>query len=121
MAWLALIAYTAWPPAWGFAMAAIMQERAAGDFRGRAYAMWMFTAAWSVGVSLILGAWLLVATSGASLVIAGWLYWHHRRRRDRAPKLSSAKGRAIIAALVRRAREAAKPHPVLRPVPGGAR
>ena len=67
--------------------------------------------------------WRIAVCAGASLAagIAAWLYWRHRGRKDRTASLASAKGRAIIAALVRRAREAAQPRPVLRPVPGGAR
>ena len=49
-----------------------------------------------------------------------WSEWRKRKRRDPAARSLGAKSRARVAALVERAREAAKPRRVLRPVPGGA-
>lgn len=118
MNWFDVALDLAWPPLAGFSYA-LLRSRYGGDFRGRAYVMWAFASAWDIGVDLYAAQWFPMACSGASLVLATWLYWHHRNRRDRAAKLSSAKGRAIIAALVTKAREAARPRPVL--VPGGAR
>lgn len=61
-------------------------------------------------------------TAGCALsalaAVAYW--WWKRRRRDRAPRLLGEKSRALIAALVAKVRESARPRPVLRPVPGGA-
>jgi hypothetical protein len=62
--------------------------------------------------------WLLFAGNVAGVIICGWLLWRNRRRK-RAPRAYGAKSRALIAGLVRRAREAARPRPVLRPVPQG--
>jgi hypothetical protein len=63
---------------------------------------------------------------GPALFFAGevisfaWWLWRNRKR-DRAASLIGEKTRALRDALVRRAREAAKPRPVLRPQPGGVR
>jgi hypothetical protein len=46
--------------------------------------------------------------------------WRRRKRRNVLAALG-AKSLARLAALVRRAREAARPRPVLRPQPGGVR
>ena len=62
-----------------------------------------------------------VVISVAQIILAVFLWWLSRRRRRRAPKPAGYKARALIAAIVRKAREAARPRPVLRPVPGGAR
>lgn len=59
--------------------------------------------------------------SGASLILAAVLWWLSRRRKRRVPKLAGAKSRVLLAAVVRTMRERARPRPVLRPVPGGAR
>jgi len=106
------------PPTTAYAWLLVL--RACG-IRPLFFLMWVSSAAVPMVMNLASRDWGLAACEGASLALALVLWWYRRRRRDRAPKLSSAKGRAIIAALVRRAREAAKPHPVLRPVPGGAR
>ena len=58
--------------------------------------------------------------SAVSLAVAVALWWYRRRRRDPAARQFGAKSRALVAALVDRAREAAKPRRVLRPAPGGA-
>ena len=62
--------------------------------------------------------WFAVLTA-----LNAWNWWDCRRkkRRKRAPRAYGAKSRALIAALTAKARAAAKPRPVLRPVPGGAR
>jgi len=72
----------------------------------------MATADWPVA------AWMaFVAAVNAWIA---WRYWN-RRKRKRAAALAGAKSRARVAALVRKARGAAGPRRVLRPVPGGAR
>ena len=118
--WFDVVLDAVWPPLAGLAYALVM-SRHAGDFRGRTYVMWAASAAWDIGVGLIAGLWLPLAVSAANLILAVWLYWRHRKRKDRAAKLAGAKSRALLASLVRRAREAAQPRPVLRPAPGGAR
>ena len=60
------------------------------------------------------------AVGAAQLVLGAVLWWRSRRRRRRAPRAYGAKSRALVAALVRKAREAARPRRVLRPAPGGA-
>jgi len=62
--------------------------------------------------------WPWAAGTAISFAVAVWCSWWWRRRRDRAPRLYGYKARAALAAVARKAREAAKPRPVLRPVPG---
>lgn len=57
------------------------------------------------------------AGSAVSLVAALIFWWWRRRKGKRSPKAMGAKSRALIAAMVKRAREAARPRPVLRPLP----
>jgi 4-hydroxybenzoate polyprenyltransferase len=75
--------------------------------------------AWALTASQWLGgAWMAFCAA-----VNAWMAWEHwnRRKRKRAAALAGAKSRARVAALVRKAREAARPRKVLRPVPGGAR
>jgi hypothetical protein len=65
------------------------------------------------------GNWRDISCYLASSGTATFLWWFNRRRRDKARKLLGEKSAALLAALVRRARQAAAPRPVL--VPGGAR
>jgi membrane protein implicated in regulation of membrane protease activity len=67
------------------------------------------------------GAWQWSILNFATAAVVAWLWWRRRKRRRRARDAIGAKSRALRDALVRRAREAAKPRPVLRPVPGGVR
>lgn len=73
------------------------------------------------GADVVAGAWAEAIFSAAVGVWLLWHWWRGRRRRDRAPKLAGYKARAAIAALVAKVRESARPRPVLRPQPGGAR
>jgi len=68
------------------------------------------------------GQWLLAAWTAFCATVNAWMAWDYwnRRKRKRAAALAGAKSRARIAALVRKARQAARPRRVLRPVPGGA-
>ena len=59
--------------------------------------------------------WTVIA--GANAGLAAYLWWRKRKRRKRAPRAYGAKSRALVQALVRRAREQARPRPVLRPLP----
>lgn len=98
-----------------------------GDLPGRhprfshLVSSWLPAAIGGGGVALLTHGIAYATGAGASALaaIAYW-WWKRRKRRDRAPRAYGAKSRALIAALVRKAREAAKPRPVLRPVPGGA-
>ena len=58
--------------------------------------------------------------SAVSLVIGLAIWWWRRKDRKRAAKALGYKSRALLAAVVRRAREAARPRPVLQPQRGGA-
>jgi hypothetical protein len=61
----------------------------------------------------------LASFAAAVFAAAVLCWWFQRKRRDRAPKTYGTKSRALIAAMVTKAREAAKPRPVLKPVPHG--
>jgi hypothetical protein len=67
------------------------------------------------------GGWAGPAGSAASLIVALAIWWWRRKKRRSVAAMLGAKSRALRDALVRRARQVARPRPVLRPVPGGAR
>ena len=68
----------------------------------------------------ITGHPLVAVGAGVSVVVAAAVWWYRRKRRDPAARQFGAKSRARLAALVEKAREAAQPRRVLKPVPGGA-
>ena len=65
--------------------------------------------------------WLNSGVMAAVTAWVAWRLWRKRKNRKRALDALGAKSRALRDALVRKARDAARPRPVLRPVPGGAR
>jgi membrane protein implicated in regulation of membrane protease activity len=97
-------------------------------FPGRWWSRWIglggaLTAA-AISSVIVLSAgrlWYGAGTAGVTAVAAAVIWWHRRKKRRRAAALLGAKSRALRDALVRRARQSARPRPVLRPVPGGAR
>jgi hypothetical protein len=105
------------PPSAGvFWWAVFKLLRKPGQFFGN----WMTCAAILTVLTVAFEHDLLAAlVSFGNGVIPLILWWLNRRRRKRSPKLAGAKSRARLAALVRKSREAAKPRPVLRPVPSG--
>lgn len=119
-----LIFALAWPPVFAFARAAVLRA-----FRlGRPWAV-AVAAGWTaggVGVVLTLahaGArahWPGMALGAAHVAFGAWLWRRGGRGRRRAPRAYGAKSRALVAAVVAKARDAARPRPVLRPVPGAA-
>ena len=104
------------PPVIGYTLSRILPHA-----RARFYFLWSTSA-----LGGMLGSWLppsapvQSASNGASLLLAAFCWWLSRRRRKRAPKAMGAKSRALIAAMVAKVRESAKPRPVLKPVPGGS-
>jgi membrane protein implicated in regulation of membrane protease activity len=69
------------------------------------------------------GSWLTIPLDAVLMVLDAWLWWReYRKRKDRRRALEAIgdKTRRLRDALVRRAREAARPSPVLRPSLGGA-
>lgn len=65
-------------------------------------------------------SWWDAAGQAVAVLIALALWWHSRRMgRKRAASLLGAKSKALRDSLVRRARQAGLPRPVL--IPGGAR
>jgi thiol:disulfide interchange protein len=81
----------------------------------------MGSAACAVIVLAVNHYWYGEAGAGVMAVVGAVIWWHRRKKRRRAAALLGAKSRALRDALVRRARQSARPRPVLRPVPGGAR
>jgi hypothetical protein len=71
--------------------------------------------------SFLYHVWTMGGVFVAAAVVVAWKLWRHRKDRDRVPRAYGAKSRALLATLARRAREASKPRPAFRPVPGGAR
>jgi hypothetical protein len=65
-------------------------------------------------------AWPLAAADLLAAAVNAWLLWRNRRRRKRAPRAYGAKSAALLAALTRKARDAARPRPVPRLAPQGA-
>jgi len=63
-------------------------------------------------------AWPLLAADIVLIIVIAWLL-RHTRRRKRALRAYGAKSRARVAALVRKAREAARPRPARRLAPQG--
>ena len=61
-----------------------------------------------------------VLAGTAHAVLGAVMWWLNRRRRKRAPRTYGAKSRALIAAVVAKMRETAKPRPVFRPQPQGS-
>jgi hypothetical protein len=119
----AVIVSAVWPPVWGALDSYLM--RALGHLRGtvtsNAYRMWALLGCVCAVIDFATSAWLLGLASAGSGLIGAFLWWRDRRRRKRAPRAYGAKSAALLAALVAKARAAAKPRTVLRPVPGGAR
>jgi uncharacterized membrane protein YfcA len=66
------------------------------------------------------GEWLASAIGVVQMAVAALLWWHRRRKRRRAAATLGAKSKALVASLVRRAREESRPRRVLSPVPGAA-
>lgn len=80
---------------------------------------WVITAAAGVVVGCWPWSpdWNWAAGSGISLIAGLAFWWWRRKKRRKAAALVGAKSRALRDAIVRKAREVARPRPVLRPVP----
>lgn len=82
---------------------------------------WALVAAIAGVIAGLAGDQRDAAGNAASVLLAiAWWLWSRRRRLRRALRSLGAKSRARLAAVVRRAREALRPRPVLRPLPGRA-
>jgi hypothetical protein len=71
--------------------------------------------------NILAGNWVVGVAMAAWTAWMAWGLWRRRKRRKRAARELGYKARALLAELCRKARESARPRPVLRPVPGGAR
>lgn len=103
----------AMPPSFAYAA---LRTRAPMNWLGA----WLGGTVGNVCAGLSERDWLLIAGGCASALAAAAVWWYRRRDRKRAPKALGEKSRALVAALVARAREAARPRPVLRPQREGA-
>ena len=114
MSTVSLVYALTWPPAWAFCWAAVSRHHGRpGPVFGEA---WTFG---GLGVVLgFAGQWPENAIGAVQVAVGAWLWLRGRRKRRRAPRAYGAKSRALVAALVAKAREAARPRPVFRPVPG---
>lgn len=65
--------------------------------------------------------WPWVAMCATFAAAATWDWWRRGGRRKRAPGLAGYKARAALARLGRRARQAGRRRPALRPALGGTR
>lgn len=113
--WLWLAWAVASPPVASFGWHMLLRSSVAAFLGG-----WLAASAGGIIVGSIERDVYWGSGSAVSCVIcvAAW-WWRKRRGRKRAPRAYGAKSRALLAALVRKAREAGKPRPSLRPVPGG--
>lgn len=113
--WMIVITVTQVLACWVFRLP--LRRMPAAAFWGRA--AWMVPIA--AGVDAIRRQWWPVGGEGiAELIVLALWWWHSRRKgRKRAASLLGAKSRALRDALVKRARELARPRAVL--APGGAR
>jgi hypothetical protein len=110
--------------------AAGLNFTASGCFIGRRYGRELHgwpneNGLWAVGFGIWAGLnlaghdYLSGLVYGVVAVLNAW-YWWRRKDRKRAAKALGYKARALVAALVERAREAAQPRPVLKPQRQGA-
>jgi hypothetical protein len=81
------------------------------------YQGWIIGTLAEVVAYSIAQVWPWALSAAGSGLLAALLWWLSRRRRKRAPRSHGAKSRALIAALVRKARETARPRGVRAPVP----
>lgn len=70
--------------------------------------------------NILWGDWRSAAFCAVTAAWFGWCWWRRRKDRRRSLQRAGYKTRAVLARLARKAREAAQPRPLLRPVPGGA-
>jgi hypothetical protein len=106
------------PPAFAFGWPAV---RRALFGRGLPLGPAWACAGLGVVLSLSSGPWPGTVIGAAQVAIGVWLWRRGRRGGKRAPRAYGAKSRALVAALVAKARDAARPRPALRPAPGAAR
>jgi hypothetical protein len=111
-----IVTVTVLPPASSWVWGRVRRR-----YRARFYQGWIGAAVGGGVTWAIQGQWLWAAIDMANVGVAVVLWWLSRRRRKRAPRAYGAKSRALVAALVRKARENARPRPVPRLGPAGAR
>jgi len=103
------------PPGWSWLCGRLVRRYRANFYQGRIGA-----AIGDALASAFYQQWLWVLLAAANAGVAIVLWWLSRRRRKRAPRSYGAKSRALVAALVRKARKNARPRPVPRLGPAGA-
>lgn len=96
-------------------LAGRVRPRAADYFR-----QWISCGVGMIVAECVNGTPAKLIAAVASTLVAAICWWLSRRKRKRSAKLIGAKSRALLAAVVARMRETAKPRPVFKPAPGGA-
>lgn len=128
MNWFALAFGFGWPLLVGaFGAYCRKRMRMEPSFVRSLARQWMTSAAcgesvWAFSAALSHGTIRFVAAGGGgslACALALWL-WLRRKNRGKAAKLLGAKSRAVRDAIVRKARESARPSPVLKPSLRGA-
>jgi hypothetical protein len=111
-----------WPPCWAFTYTWII-----GRLTGRRLPHWVTAVVWGVPMVPIAAAFLAIgqplasAASALNAIAALIWWWLSRRRKRRAAAWLSEKFRFVRDRMVQTMRDRAKPRPVFRPSPGGAR
>lgn len=122
MNWGTLVLDIVWPPVWAVLWCGLVRLLRWRSRFDRIAWPWLNAAGADVVIDAVSAQWLCAAVSVVQVGIALAIWWWRKRRdRKRALDALGAKSRALRDALVRKARDAARPRPVLRPVPGGAR
>jgi hypothetical protein len=84
---------------------------------GSAHGWWLIAFTGEMVYWSVAGPAWLAGLNALFAVVQAWLWRNDRRKRKRTLAALGNKARALIASMVKRAREAAKPRPVLRPLP----
>ena len=92
------------------------RRRQSYDWKLEAVRAWRFCAAFcAVWQAITMQAWSSTAGCAVSALIAAVILWRRKKKHGKAARLLGAKARALRDALVRKARDAAIPRPVLAP------
>lgn len=110
-----LVFALAWPPAFALMWAPAVRVLPPHPPWAVAVAESWVAGAASVVVAFAGGPWPGAVIGAAHAAVGVWLWRRGRRGRRRAPRAYGAKSRALVAALVAKARNATGPRPVPRP------
>jgi hypothetical protein len=118
------VVFTAvWPPLWGAAYARILRALGAlgsSTFRNAIFRTWAICGIVMGVTYFCFTMWMDGGTALGSGLVGAFLWWWRKRKRRNVLAMLGAKSRALRDALVKRARQATRPSPVLRPSLRGA-